>query len=493
MGLWPVSPQCSDHGSCGRLGHQLDRPRPQGFQTAAPNLGALVRKYWEKPAQGSLRTSLASSPNSDGVCVALAHSFEHMDDNASSKPQELGVAVEADTPAMASPTTSSNSAEDKRLPSCRNAKDGRTAHDRAGFTLIPDRRTADRMALAINDWAARQGPAVIEYLYLENARISQLPTPEGVENAIESLQVCQQELLLAGPPSRDRYRAWFLRQSPEIGWASPWTIERLCGNWGRARAAAVGEPTVPVAAIHAGRLGGYPSVEGLIGLLKRWHADAPDPERRFEYFRAWMRAQMDSGDADQLPARAVSIGTFRRHFGSWPRAVANAGLLEGMSFAAFKRLVTIPRKRSEAELRAALGNWAAWASAASKRLTVATLKEWREAVLHEHWQNGVVDGVPDQRAIAGHWGSFLDALVAAGLISTAEAQRRWLALGYRHPARVQRNSGAGDRRAVDLGAGFANNASLQHEARPPAPADAGNDGKSQRSGEPHPTAPKTKP
>jgi hypothetical protein len=39
-------------------------------------------------------------------------------------------------------------------------------------------------------------------------------------------------------------------------WASPDSIETACGNWTRAKAAAAGEPVVPVAAARAGRLGG---------------------------------------------------------------------------------------------------------------------------------------------------------------------------------------------------------------------------------------------
>jgi hypothetical protein len=38
------------------------------------------------------------------------------------------------------------------------------AYDPLAF--VPDRRTADRLALAISDWAARQRPTVIEFLYL---------------------------------------------------------------------------------------------------------------------------------------------------------------------------------------------------------------------------------------------------------------------------------------------------------------------------------------
>jgi hypothetical protein len=56
---------------------------------------------------------------------------------------------------------------------------------------VPDRRTADRLALAISDWAARQGPVVIEFLYAANARYGQLPTPEAQADAVESLQARQ--------------------------------------------------------------------------------------------------------------------------------------------------------------------------------------------------------------------------------------------------------------------------------------------------------------
>ena len=42
-------------------------------------------------------------------------------------------------------------------------------------------------------------------------------------------------------------------------------------------------------------------------------------------------------------------------------------------------------------------------------------------------------GVPDAKALASHWGSFLDALVAVGLITADEALRRRLERGDRLP------------------------------------------------------------
>ena len=119
------------------------------------------------------------------------------------------------------------------------------------LAFVPDRRTADRLALAISDWAARQGPAVIEFLYEANARYGQLATPEAQTNAVESLQACQRNLKLAEPPSRKRYRAWFVRQPPEMEWALPAAIETACGNWSRARAAAAGQPLVPIGAVRS--------------------------------------------------------------------------------------------------------------------------------------------------------------------------------------------------------------------------------------------------
>ena len=301
------------------------------------------------------------------------------------------------------------------------------------LSFVPDRRVADRHALAISDWATRQGRAVIEFLYLENARLGQLPTPEAQVNAIESLQACQHALGLPEPPSRGRYRAWLDEQPAEMDWASPTNIATACGNWARARAAAAGEPLVPIGAASAGRLGGYPSDEALLDLLRQWHAVEPDPRRRFRRFKAWVLAELEGTEAHVLAARVISNQTYAKRFGSWAASVAKAGLLEGMSFDAFKRLVGTPRKVPTEDLEKALTRWAAWARDEGQRLTAASLRQWREVVLAHNWKNGIPEGVPNDGTVTSRWGTFLDALVAVELISDDDALCRRLERGDRLP------------------------------------------------------------
>jgi hypothetical protein len=100
---------------------------------------------------------------------------------------------------------------------------------------------------------------------------------------------------------------------------------------------------VPIAAVRAGRLGGYSSSDALLELLRQWHAAEPDERRRFRAFRAWVLKSSEGSDASTLAARAISKRTFVRRFGSWVAALAQAGLLDGVSFVV-KRLVSTPRK-----------------------------------------------------------------------------------------------------------------------------------------------------
>jgi hypothetical protein len=299
------------------------------------------------------------------------------------------------------------------------------------LAFVPDRRTADRLALAISDWAARQGPTVIDFLYHANARCGQLPTPEGQADAIESLEACQHVLDLSEPPSRDRYRVWFERQPAEMEWSKPSTIEIACGNWSRARAAAAGEPLVLIGAVRAGRLGGYSSTDALLELLRQWHAAEPDERRRFRVFRVWVLKSLEGSNAATLAARVISKHTFSKRFGSWVEALAQAGLLEGVSFEVFKRLVGTPRKNTVECLEAAIHEWSEWDRVENRGLTIKSLSAWRESVLRQRWKECIPEGVPDVGALISQWGSFLDALVAVGLITADEALRRRLVRGDR--------------------------------------------------------------
>jgi len=113
---------------------------------------------------------------------------------------------------------------------------------------------------------------------------------------------------------------------------------------------------VPIAAVRAGRLGGYSSSDALLELLRQWHAAEPDERRRFRAFRAWVLKSSEGSDASTLAARAISKRTFVRRFGIWVAALAQAGLLDGVSFVV-KRLVSTPRKYAVECLEATLHDW----------------------------------------------------------------------------------------------------------------------------------------
>ena len=108
--------------------------------------------------------------------------------------------------------------------------------------------------------------------------------------------------------------------------------------------------------------------------------------------------------------------------------------MQDVSFEVFRRLVGTPRKYSVEFLEATLHDWDASASAERLGLTTESFKAWRELVLRDRWTRGIPRGVPDVGAFASHWGTFLDALVAVGLISSDEALRRRLELGDRLPS-----------------------------------------------------------
>ncbi|MGA2471799.1 MAG: hypothetical protein ABSG64_14050 [Solirubrobacteraceae bacterium] len=301
------------------------------------------------------------------------------------------------------------------------------------LSFVPDRRTADPIALAISDWATRQGPTVVDFLYLANARVGGLPTPEAQVDAIESLQACQHALALVEPPSRHRYRRWLAAQPPVMEWATPWVIEKACGNWAQAKAMAAGQPLVPIAAAGAGRFGGSASKPAMLELVRQWHQNEPDERRRFVRFRAWVLQQLTDPSSRELAARVVCGETYRKHFGSWATVVAEAGLLPGMSFLAFRHLVGSPYQYSVDDMERYLRQWAAYALANGDELTVTSWSAWRDVELRQRWVAGIAQGLPGDHAIDRHWVTFLDALVDLGLVSSDEALRRRLARGDRLP------------------------------------------------------------
>lgn len=184
----------------------------------------------------------------------------------------------------------------------------------------------------------------------------------------------------------------------------------------------------------------------LLRALRRWHEEEPDPRFRFDRFRRWAKRHLrvdaertpdgaveESGEAEDTLRTATSPNTFIRRFGSCASALAEAGVLEDISFPNFCLLARSDRYVSDATLLELIRDADRWAREEFRRpLTRATLDEYRERALRENWEAHTFTPVPSPAKIFRRFGgSLVKTMLAAGVINREEALRRVARRGVR--------------------------------------------------------------
>lgn len=141
------------------------------------------------------------------------------------------------------------------------------------------------------------------------------------EAAVRALEQCASELGVTAPTVR-RYEAW--RHTSGTGHGAPSTQEirtLFDGSWSRAVAAMPSVPAADPLAIRLTALGRSLTNEECLDALARWHAETG--ERTETSYKVWARRIRETEKGARLPATG---GPVRDRFGSWPAALAVAGV-----------------------------------------------------------------------------------------------------------------------------------------------------------------------
>jgi hypothetical protein len=220
--------------------------------------------------------------------------------------------------------------------------------------------------------------------------------------------------------SKKRYERWRMSRADTRSLPSATFIAHTWGgSWSHAMDQLGLEPAPDHAAWRMAVAGSTRSDEELLEHLHECAAEIGHTPRIYEY-ADWQRERLRNGTHG---VRYLGTQTYRKRFGDWPQAVRAAGLPYNGG--------TEPRTRAT--------DWAAGQplqllreaaqEAGSGRLLRSQYVAWRERRLAQQRAAGDYTAVAAAETIAYHYGGWLAALAAAGLISDDAASNLRLGAG----------------------------------------------------------------
>jgi hypothetical protein len=250
-----------------------------------------------------------------------------------------------------------------------------------------------------------------------------LADPERVKRSLRGLRTCQEDLGLAELPSKGQYEGWFKQQGkakrhPSATYISN-TFER---SWAKAREAAGAPPTPRILARRALGNGSRFTSEELVELLTVCAQDLRRSDLTFEDYRVWAEREL-AEPSGRFQRVAISRPTFR-HGGGWNEVLHKAGLKPAPRRGG-RALVNRPRGLARAYTRDEMLRLLQEAAAACPtRLTCTFYDKFRRAAVAQAQAEGRALPTVASGTISGAFGSWADALHAAGLIDEATRRQR---------------------------------------------------------------------
>jgi hypothetical protein len=325
--------------------------------------------------------------------------------------------------------------------------------------LPGSRRTADPLAVRLLELAARCTLEEQMYLYRRSATALGVVLDDAAAESVETVRACQADLwcqrtgsnappsqeALAGEPlpGRDRLRAWLEAQPEWTGWPSEHgVLAPFGGKYTRLREVVEAKPVFDIRALGLTVNGPQATEEMLVAGLREWAASEDfDPELRQDRFFVYARRRTHELEAERRAtsyantevAFAVSPNTYIDRFGSWAHALDATGLLDGISFETYRRLMSGVKTYTPEVVREAVVAAGAWSQAEhGQRLTQDLLWKWRDHRLRANWRAGVVAPVPGEAPVTRLYGNLAAAFRACGLVdettATASTVRRGVEL-----------------------------------------------------------------
>jgi hypothetical protein len=282
---------------------------------------------------------------------------------------------------------------------------------------LPPGGQADRLALAVfgalRDRSEEDRRFVLSALEALDSRVG----ASFYQHAVEGLRLAEAEQ--GAFPSYRAYERWRLSQPEPGAWPSGSSIGRAFGSWSAMLDQLGVEPMARPQAIALRARGRQFSHEELLTAVRLFVAAQSPAERlTFKRYRAWARDRNfedHTGLTGEEVARRVPVSSdpFKREFGSFAQAMAEAGL-------------QIPHYRmgrphhsfSPTEIVDALR--AAAKDSGERALRVASYNRWRETRLDRAYGAGRALHLPSEGAIFTTFGDWASALCAAGLINESD-------------------------------------------------------------------------
>lgn len=215
-------------------------------------------------------------------------------------------------------------------------------------------------------------------------------------------------------PSKRRYEAWRRSHPDRESIPSATFVANTFGSWAKAMDAAGVRPSVRHRAYRLRALGQPPSDQEVLEDLRRCARELGLSRLRFADYRRWARERERTGRATR--PLIVSPNTFIARFGSFPSAVARAGLRPARCGPRGKSSEHTPKRLVECLREADRSR-----NPRRGSLTVEAYERWRanriaRAEAEDRWL-----AVPSASAIRDRFGGWPAALRAARLVSRERA------------------------------------------------------------------------
>jgi hypothetical protein len=244
---------------------------------------------------------------------------------------------------------------------------------------------------------------------------------ERARLALEVLRRCEQEI--GQSASKRRYEQWRERH-PERG-SSTYVANSFGGSWAQAMDAAGIRPAVKHATYRWHAQGPPPSNQDVLAELRRCGHEL-GTDFRFRDYRLW--ALRERKLHPERRGLLISPSTFIDRFGSFSQARQEAGLPDSPHHRGPRgRHVNYTPEVCVAVLQAAARELH------GRLLTSQSYGQWRREQLDDARRRGIWRPIPDWKSIRDRFGSWVNALAAAGILSEEEAAQYYRGQGLRVP------------------------------------------------------------
>lgn len=244
--------------------------------------------------------------------------------------------------------------------------------------------------------------------------VSQAKSAKGARMELyrRALRLCTEET--GRVPSRRAYEAWRAALERPDEWPSPTAIRNAFGSWPKALQAAGldAAPDPRGAALAVYRV--HYDADALIAALRCWREREPDAPLTSAAYHRFVLASRAAGSESDV-ALPSTPDPFEATFGSWRRALIAAGLAEPR--ARPERWRGPARFYTDEHITACLQRAAVELDV--DRLTSAAFHAWADATCRAAAAVGEQLHIPSTKFISDRFGSWRDALVAAGLADDA--------------------------------------------------------------------------